>query len=178
MRITVMAMLAVLFACAGALYAQPEIDVQMNAASIADGGSVNIGNKTGKGVQNLTFTILNTGTTDLNLTGPAPVVCTSPKQLDYLLTQPAGLVVAASSSITFTLAVDPNGDGKYSVVVTINNDDSDEAVYNFTVRGNTGTEKKDDDDCSTNAGSGPGMLVLVGLLSVVVLGARLRRNAA
>lgn len=176
MRFTLIAVLAIAFA--GLLHAQPEIDVQRNAVSIADGGSINIGNKTGKGVQNLTFTILNTGTTDLTLTGPTPVVCTSPKQLDYVLTQPASLVVPAAGSITFQLDIDPNGDGKYSVVVTINNDDTDEAVYNFTVRGDTGTKKEEEDDCSTHDGGKPGMMALLGLFSVLALAARLRRGVA
>lgn len=176
MRFTLIAVLAIAFA--GLLHAQPEIDVQRNAVSIADGGSISIGNKTGKGVQNLTFTILNTGSSDLTLTGPTPVVCTNPKQLDYVLTQPSSLVVAAAGSVSFTLDVDPNGDGKYSVVVTINSDDADEGVYNFTVRGDTGTKKEEDDDCSTNDGGKPGMLILLGLGSLLALAARLRRGAA
>ncbi len=119
----------------------PEMDVQGNATSIASGdvtpatgddtdfGSTIIGTP----VSN-TFTILNTGTSDLTLSG-APFVTVSGSTEFSVTAQPTS-PVASSGSTTFTVRYAPTNIGTDTATISIANDDSDENPYTFDVQGN------------------------------------------
>ena len=126
----------------------PEIDVQGNSVSIASGdttpsttdhtdfGSVDATS----GTLVRTFTINNSGTAALTLSGANPVSISGANAGDFTVTtQPAGSV-AASGSATFQITFDPSAVGVRTATVTIANNDSDEGSYTFAIQG-TGGER-------------------------------------
>lgn len=116
----------------------PEIDVQGNNQSISDGDtSPSITDDTdfgelelGSGNETHTFTILNTGDVDLNITEVVTVSNTT----IFSVSQPISTeITGPSGSTTFTVTCNPSSLGLYSAIVSIPNDDSDENPFNFEV---------------------------------------------
>ena len=127
----------------------PEINLQGNSVSIADGDNTpSLADHTDFGSQDFntgsvvrTFTIQNTGSGTLNLTG-TPRVAISGSSDFTVTTQPSAATIAGSSSLTFQVTFDPSSAATVTASVSINNNDSDEAVYNFDISG-TGTAGAD-----------------------------------
>ena len=123
--------------------AVPEMDVQGNSVSIADGdttpaaadhtdfGSV----ATSGGPIDRTFTIENTGSGVLSLSGDPKVEISGTDAADFTVTVQPSSPVAASGSTTFTVQFDPSAVGLRTATVSIANDDSDENPYNFDIQG-------------------------------------------
>ncbi|MHC4206378.1 MAG: choice-of-anchor D domain-containing protein, partial [Planctomycetota bacterium] len=123
----------------------PEMDVSGLSVSIADGdttpsttddtdfGSVNVVGGTNPN----TFTITNSGTAALNLTGGSPHVTISGAHAgDFFLTADASTPVASSGgTTTFTIMFDPSTTGLRTATVSIANNDADENPYNFIIQG-------------------------------------------
>jgi len=123
--------------------AAPEIDVEGNSTSIADGdttpsaadhtdfGTVRVGSNLDR-----TFTIQNEGTDTLTLTGSPIITFSSNPSGDFTVqTQPSGTSIASGSpSLTFVVRCSPSGNGARTATVSIANNDSDENPYNFNVR--------------------------------------------
>ncbi len=113
----------------------PEINLQGNSTNIADGdasptsadhtdfGNVNVGNNLVR-----TYTIQNTGTATLTISG---ITSSNAK----FVVGGAPTSIAASSSATFTVTYTPTGAGTDNATITINNNDADEAVYDFAITG-------------------------------------------
>lgn len=82
-----------------------------------------------------TFTIANTGKQDLSLSG-SPQVSVS-GSADFTVTaQPASSSVAAlNGTSTFQITYDPSTRGNHSAVVSIVNNDEDEAPFTFAISG-------------------------------------------
>lgn len=79
-----------------------------------------------------TFTIYNSGSATLNVTG-----VTSSNPADFTVTTLPASTVAPGASTTFTVTFNPSGTtGIKTATITVNNDDADEAVYDFSVQGN------------------------------------------
>ena len=124
----------------------PEIDVRGNNVSISDGDvTPSTADGTDFGTQNVTggsltrtFTIANTGTGVLNLTGSPLVQISGANAGDFSVGQPTSSSVAAGQSITFTITFDPTASGTRSATVTILNSDDDKNPYIFSIQG-TGT---------------------------------------
>ena len=120
----------------------PEIDVQGNSTSIADGDTspdtaddTDFGSATaGSSVVTHTFTIQNTGTGDLTLSG-SPIVAISGSSDFTISTQPASGSVAAAGSTTFIVTFTPTTVGTQTATISIANDDSDENPYDFVLQG-------------------------------------------
>ncbi len=125
----------------------PEMDVQGNATSIADGdatpsttddtdfGSADISTGTVAHV----FTIKNTGSADLNLTAATKVQISGANAADFSVTvEPSSPVAATTGTTTFTVRFDPSAVGSRSATISIDNDDADENPYDFAIQG-TGT---------------------------------------
>ncbi|HNW50676.1 MAG TPA: choice-of-anchor D domain-containing protein, partial [Prolixibacteraceae bacterium] len=123
----------------------PEMDVSGNGTSISDGhvspstsddtefGKVNV--TTGSPV-NHTFTISNSGSANLNLTGTPNLVTLSGHTSDFSITQPVSSVVSSGGgSVQFAISFDPTAAGVRNAIVSISNDDSDENPYTFTIQG-------------------------------------------
>jgi hypothetical protein len=146
-------MLLVLFLAAitwGEVSAQtetPEMDVQGNGISIADGdvtpstsdgtdfGSAGIGNPT---LPYHTVTIINNGSLALNLSGSPQVQISGTNAADFIVSAQPSSPVAPSGSTTFTVCFAPNALGLRTAIVSITNDDADENPYDFVIQG-TGT---------------------------------------
>jgi len=125
----------------------PEIDVQGGSplVSIANGdvtpstvdgtdfGAANIVT----GMVDHTFTIENTGTADLNLTGGPPRVTVTGTDFS-LITDASTPIASGGGTTTFTVRFDPSATGLRSGSISIANNDADENPYTFSIQG-TGT---------------------------------------
>ncbi|WP_299365587.1 choice-of-anchor D domain-containing protein, partial [Winogradskyella sp.] len=123
---------------------QPEINIIGNSTTIVNGDTTpdvsddtDFGNvATAGGTDTHTFTIENTGTLGLNLTGSSPYVSISgTNAADFTVTAIPSASIAASGSTTFQITFDPSGDGIRTASVSIANNDSDENPYNFDIQG-------------------------------------------
>jgi hypothetical protein len=130
---------------------QPEMDVQGNTISIADGDdtpSVSDDTDFGStrvttGTVDRTFAIHNTGTAALNLTGDPKVAVGGANAGDFTVTaQPTSPVASGGGTKTFTVRFDPSAAGIRTATISIANDDANENPYTYTVQG-TGTLKGD-----------------------------------
>tara|TARA_R110000868_G_scaffold13892_1_gene64601 strand:+ start:47162 stop:54469 length:7308 start_codon:yes stop_codon:yes gene_type:complete len=126
-----------------AVAAEPEINVTGLGASIASGTTIPVdvsGTRFGfvdvtSGQQTRTFTIQNTGTGDLTLTGGTPVTITGADLADFsVVAQPAS-PVAAGDSVTFQITYDPSAVAVDVATINIASDDADEAPYTFAITG-------------------------------------------
>ncbi|HYF37818.1 MAG TPA: choice-of-anchor D domain-containing protein, partial [Prosthecobacter sp.] len=124
----------------------PEIAVSGNATSIVDGDSTpSATDHTDFGNANIagetvvrTFTISNTGTAALELTGTPKVAVGGTNAADFSVSSLPASPVSASGSTTFQVTFNPSASGLRSATLSIANDDADENPYNFSIQG-TGT---------------------------------------
>ncbi|MEK7413387.1 MAG: choice-of-anchor D domain-containing protein, partial [Planctomycetota bacterium] len=122
----------------------PEINIKGNGVSIADDNTTpsaaddtHFGNAliTG-GTVSHTFTIENTGTASLNLSGSPKVSIGGANPTDFTVTLQPGSPVGIGGTATFTLEFNPSATGLRSAEVSIANDDFYENPYNFSIQGN------------------------------------------
>lgn len=85
------------------------------------------------------FTIQNTGTGTLNLTGGPLVVIGGANPGDFTVTVNPSASIAASGSTNFTITFNPSASGTRTATVSIANDDSDENPYTFNIQGTGNT---------------------------------------
>ncbi|MDF2452237.1 MAG: hypothetical protein K0S26_1741, partial [Bacteroidota bacterium] len=113
----------------------PEIDVQGNLVSIVDGATTaTLTNHSDFGSQSVcagslsrTFTILNTGNLDLNLTNTTPVMLSGANAGDFTVTsQPSATTIIAGGSSTFVVEFNPSAAGTATAFISIGNDDANE----------------------------------------------------
>jgi hypothetical protein len=123
----------------------PEIDVQGNSQSIANGSATpSAADHTDFGATAVsggtvvhTFTISNGSSLDaLTLTGSPPVTLTAGAHFS-VSAQPSSLI-PANSTTSFDITFDPSATGSFTDTVTIPNNDGDENPYTFVISG-TGT---------------------------------------
>jgi len=146
--------------------AAPEMDVQGNAISIVDGditpsttdhtdfGAADIS----AGFVDRVFTIRNTGSGALNLTGSPRVQLSGANAADFSVTvQPSSPVAATSGTTTFTVHFDPSATGLRNATISIANDDANENPYGFAIQGTgTGTANLALNKSATASSSRPG----------------------
>ncbi|MEZ5004341.1 MAG: choice-of-anchor D domain-containing protein [Chitinophagales bacterium] len=131
-----------------------DIEVVGNAVTINDGSTTTsvtddteFGNiPAASGSISHTFTINNTGGVDLNLTG-SPLVSLVDGTHFTISTQPGISTLTptgVTSTTTFVITFDPASTGFKIDTVKIENDDPDEAPYNFVISG-TGTNSNESD---------------------------------
>ncbi len=122
----------------------PEISIQGNSIIIEDGdatpttsnytdfGSV----EAASGTITRTFTIQNTGTSTLSLTGTSPYIAINGTHAaDFSVTSIPSASINLGESATFQITFDPSEYGMRRASVSIANDDSDENPYNFDIQG-------------------------------------------
>ncbi|SFD36945.1 choice-of-anchor D domain-containing protein [Algibacter pectinivorans] len=128
--------------------AQPEINVQGNAVTIVDGDTTpsitddtEFGTIANATTLDRTFTIQNTGTDVLNLTGGIPLVDISGNAAFSILTQPsANSIASGGTDLTFTVRFAPITDlTNAQATISIDNNDSDENPYTFVIQGSSFT---------------------------------------
>jgi alpha-tubulin suppressor-like RCC1 family protein len=84
----------------------------------------------------LSFTIINSGSRGLNLTG-APLVSLSGSSAFSVANQPSSPVVSASGGTTsFTVGFSPETAGLHSAIVRIENDDDEKNPFTYKIAGN------------------------------------------
>ncbi|WP_339334737.1 Ig-like domain-containing protein, partial [uncultured Maricaulis sp.] len=118
----------------------PEIAVTGNGADIADCSALALESNytrffaadTTAGTSSRSFTISNSGTGNLTT---ASVSITGANAADFSVTTFAAGVVAPGSSTLLVITFDPSAAGDRTATVTINNDDVDEAVFDFAIAG-------------------------------------------
>ena len=137
----------------------PEIDVTGRGVSISDGdttpttdddtdfGSLDVIGSTAAH----TFTIRNTGTAALTLTGAPLVDIIGAPAGDFVVTAvPTSPVAEGAGTTTFDVTFNPTAEGLRTATVRIANDDLDETPYEFAIQG-TGFV------VSSGGGGGPGV---------------------
>lgn len=163
----------------------PEIDIErVTGTSIPEGSVDNLGTSNPGTLATFTYTILNTGNAQLDLTGVPPVQVTGAFNCTVVVTaQPAMTAVPAGNSTTFTMEVTATAVGSYGFLVTVLNNDPTESNYQFTVSGfatnpptNTGGSSDDGGGGCVAESNGSTWLVLIGLLAALALGLRFRRS--
>jgi len=122
----------------------PEINILGNNTSIQDGDNTpDTSDNTDFGriavddeQTTHTFTIVNNGIIDLNLTGTPKVVLSGPDASDFtIISQPSSPIAPKGGTTTFTVQFDPSGTGIHNATVSIDNNDSDENPYTFSIQG-------------------------------------------
>lgn len=120
-----------------------EIDIQGNGLSIASGdttpsnsdGTDFGGTGVSGGSVERTFTILNTGTEELALSGSPLVSISGASASDFSVTAVPTSPIAAGGSTNFTITFGPTAVGTRTAIVTIANNDGNEGSYTFTIQG-------------------------------------------
>lgn len=119
----------------------PEIDIQGNATSIADGDTTPAtGDWTdfGTGTVTRTFTIINAGNTVLNL---GAISFTGTNASEFSVTTPPSPTVAAFSTTTFVVTFAPTAIGNRTANFSIVTNDSNENPYDFAIQGTGVTQE-------------------------------------
>lgn len=80
-----------------------------------------------------TFEIRNFGNADLQVT--VPLTLTGPNVGDFTITQQPAPVVAAGQRTSFKILFTPSFEGNAYATVNISNNDNDESLYTFDIRG-------------------------------------------
>ncbi|WP_299130635.1 choice-of-anchor D domain-containing protein [uncultured Winogradskyella sp.] len=123
---------------------EPEINITGNGITITDGDiTPDItddtdfgGTATTVGTITNTFTIENSGTSNLNLTGLTPYVTIGgANAAEFTVSAVPTTPIAASGSTTFEITFSPIANGLRTATVSIANDDTDENPYNFNIQG-------------------------------------------
>lgn len=121
---------------------QPEIKISGANIEINDGDTnpenndnTNFGNIIIGDTQDHTFTITNTGSSILNLTGGTPIVDISGNSAFTIITQPSGNTVDPGDTKTFIVRFTPSLTTEVSAIISIDNNDSNENPYTFTIAG-------------------------------------------
>ncbi|WP_338768824.1 BspA family leucine-rich repeat surface protein [Bernardetia sp. ABR2-2B] len=127
------------FSVQGTNISPPEINLQGNGNDILNGATfVSTGNSTDFGtscsVVTHRFTIQNTGTGTLNLTGTPLVAISGSSDFD-VSTQPAANSILANGSLIFDITYTPTNTGTQTATISIANNDSNENPYTFIVSG-------------------------------------------
>ena len=131
------------FAIAGNATAEPEIAVSGNSNNIAAGDSTPDaadGTDFGQvvvasGNSSSTFEIANTGSDVLMLTGATVAELSGPAAADFSLILPMLGGLSPASNLSFDVEFDPSQPGLREATVTIQNSDSDEGLFTFSISG-------------------------------------------
>jgi large repetitive protein len=84
-----------------------------------------------------TFTITNSGSLDLNLSGSPIVVIGGTHAADFILTTDATTPVSSGGgTVTFQISFNPSDAGQREATITVSSDDADEGTYTFSIQGN------------------------------------------
>ncbi|WP_367754919.1 choice-of-anchor D domain-containing protein [Flavobacterium sp. WC2430] len=117
----------------------PEINLQGNGNNISDGASSSTTNNNtdfGGGLIGTpivkTFTIQNTGTGPLLLTG-SPTISLTGDNAFSVTSQPTSNSIAPGASLTFQVTFNSAITGNFLAIITINNNDNDESNYDFVI---------------------------------------------
>ena len=123
--------------------AEPEMDVKGNGLSIQNGDTTpDETDHTDYGVLPLvdsalthTFTIQNTGTAELLLSGSPLIALSGENAADFEVVAEPDAVIPPGGSTTFTVRFDPSANGLRTATISIANSDNDNNPYQFAIQG-------------------------------------------
>jgi PKD repeat protein len=108
-----------------------EIALSQTSTNIFDEGFSNVGSVSAGNSSTVTYTITNTGTSNLSLTGPISVTGTG-----FTLGSTFGTTtVPAGGTTTFSIVFSPTASANYTGNVSFGTNDCDESVFNFQLNG-------------------------------------------
>lgn len=139
-----------------AVVSAPEINVKQGTNDLVDGsGSYSFGSiNQGASSSAITFTVENTGTAALALSGTPNKVVITGNTADFSIVQTSTAAsVAAAGSTTFTITFSPTTTGTRTANISIANDDADENPYTFDVTGTGITPEINVKEGTTNIAS-------------------------
>lgn len=117
-----------------------EINLFGNGIEIADNDTTpdtadgtDLGSAEGTVNISQTFSIINNGASDLNLTGTPRVAISGTNAGDFSIVAQPAAVITGGSSVDFTVTFTRSTIGTSNAVITILNDDSNESTYNFNI---------------------------------------------
>ena len=122
----------------------PEMDVSGNSTSIFDGDtSPSVTDDTYFGIADIvtglvnhTFTVTNSGSSALSLSGSPVVVLSGTHAADFsITTQPAASIGPGGGNDIFVVRFDPSATGSRTATISISNNDPDENPYTFNIQG-------------------------------------------
>lgn len=120
----------------------PEVQLTGNGNPIADkdstpslGDHTDFGNASSATPTTHTFTISNTGSLPLALTGTPRVAVTGANAADFIVTAQPADSVAVGGSTTFSISFSPGGIGLRTATVSIASNDTDENPFTFSIQG-------------------------------------------
>ncbi|MGJ8550943.1 BspA family leucine-rich repeat surface protein, partial [Winogradskyella wichelsiae] len=122
----------------------PEINIKGNTIDIVNGDATPEGlDHTDFGAVAFTagtlvrtFTIENTGSSVLNLTGTPLVAISGPNAADFTVTAlPTTPVAATTGTTTFEITFNPSAAGMRTATISIANNDADDNPYTFAIQG-------------------------------------------
>jgi autotransporter-associated beta strand protein len=114
----------------------PEIVVEQPAETeIVSNGSQDFGTVALGSDTSLTFTIRNSGTAELSLTGNSLVAISGADAADFTVTTAPSASVAAAGTTTFVVTFAPSAAGERNATLTIESNDSDEGSYVINLTG-------------------------------------------
>lgn len=119
----------------GPVTPQPEIAVSRAALAIADGGSDPVSGTMAEVPTTVSYTIANTGTAALTLTGSPAVNLSAANNCSASVTSQPAASIAAGGSSTLAITVTPLAAGPWSLMVSTASNDADEHPYDWTVSG-------------------------------------------
>ena len=115
---------------------EPEIDIKQGSAEIPNGtGSCDYGNVSTGSTKNIIFTLTNTGTANLNLTGNPEIQITGANASEFNVTLLPPSMVPAHGVTIFIIGFTPETTGLKNASVSIESDDAEKNPYVFTVTG-------------------------------------------
>lgn len=125
--------------------AGPEMDVYGNGVSISDGdatpSTADYTNFNGEGSRQ--FVIYNNGTSALTLSGSPIVSISGTNAADFAVSTSPDASIANAENSTFVISFVPSTLGVKNAIISIDNDDSSENPYNFSITA-TSTAKEID----------------------------------
>jgi len=117
----------------------PEISVKQGSINLASDSSIYNFDKmyVGYSGADVTFTIENTGTGDLHLTGSPDIIaiCGSDAAMFSIKQSSTSSQVEPESSTSFQVSFEPTTFGNTSAIISIENNDLDENPFRFTITG-------------------------------------------
>lgn len=172
-----LSVVALLALCAGALSAQI-IDVQDDqGAPLTNGQKVKLGKSSNGDIHNVTITVENLDTTDLEVTDIAAGGYNDVSINIVTPTLPQTLTT--NQTFDIQIEIDPRKDSDWSFNLAITSDDTlGNDNFTLTFEGTQGDPDDDDDDCSTHEGGGLSWLMILALLSAGVVATRMRASRA
>jgi len=114
------------------IHLEPEINIKYGTTEILDGESYDFGSQTVGTDTDVTFTIENTGTADLTLSGSPIITITWADADQFSVEQQPVSLVSPDNSTTFIIRFSPTSTDGKTAAISIANNDADENPYDIT----------------------------------------------